>query len=108
MTLYGPSFGSVTKLCARWLSPIPVRPAITAGTHPPLGVIDTTHPSASADSIDVVPAWNDSRNAESLSGVEGVGGTTRSCWPLFGCESAGAKSLVRQAASCCANGFVPP
>ena len=30
------------------------------GTHPPLGVTDTTHPSASADSIDVVPAWNDS------------------------------------------------
>jgi hypothetical protein len=45
----------VTKLCALWLSPIPVRPAITAGIQPPLGVTDTTHPFSSAASIEVVP-----------------------------------------------------
>jgi hypothetical protein len=56
MTLNGPSFASVTKLCARWLSPIPVRPAITPGIHPPLGVIDTTQPALSAAWMDVVPA----------------------------------------------------
>ena len=39
----------------RWLMPIPVCPAITAGTHPPLGVTETTHPSSSAASMDVVP-----------------------------------------------------
>jgi hypothetical protein len=54
-TLNGPSAGSVTKLCSRWLIPTPVRPAITAGTHPPLGVMLTTHPSASAVCTDVVP-----------------------------------------------------
>ncbi len=56
ITLKGPSCASVTKLCIRWLSPTPVRPAMTAGTHPPLGVMDTTHPSASAASMLVVPA----------------------------------------------------
>ena len=55
-TLYGFSVESVTKLCMRWLSPTPVSPAITAGIHPPLGVIETTHPSASAAWIEVVPA----------------------------------------------------
>ena len=56
ITLYGPSSGRVTKLCARWLSPTPVWPAITAGIQPPLGVTDTTQPSSSAASMDVVPA----------------------------------------------------
>ena len=56
MTLNGPSAGSVTKLCARWLRPTPVWPAITAGTQPPLGVTETTQPSASEASTDVVPA----------------------------------------------------
>ena len=55
ITLYGPSSARVTKLCARWLSPIPVRPAITAGTHPPLGVTETTQPASSAAWIEVVP-----------------------------------------------------
>ena len=54
-TLNGFSAGSVTKLCMRWLRPTPVLPAITAGTHPPLGVTETTHPSASAASTVVVP-----------------------------------------------------
>ena len=40
----------------RWERPTPVAPATTAGTQPPLGVTDTTHPSASAASIEVVPA----------------------------------------------------
>src|SRR6185436_5898440 len=35
--------------------PTPVRPAIQAGNQPPLGVIDTTQPSLSAASTDVVP-----------------------------------------------------
>src|SRR6185436_9321639 len=38
--------------------PKPVLPAMNAGTQPPLGVIDTTQPSASAACIDVVPAMN--------------------------------------------------
>ena len=56
MTLNGPSSGAVTKHCARRLRPIPVRPAITAGTHPPLGVIGTTRPAESAASMEEVPA----------------------------------------------------
>ena len=56
ITLKGHLPRRVTKLCARWLSPIPVRPAITAGIHPPLGVTETTQPSSSAASIEVVPA----------------------------------------------------
>ena len=59
-TLYGPSFGSNTKLCILWLNPIPVFPAITAGIHPPLGVIDTIQPEESAAWTVVVPAINDS------------------------------------------------
>ena len=55
-TLYGFSAGSITKLCMRWLSPTPVRPAMTAGIHPPLGVTDTTQPFSSAAWMDVVPA----------------------------------------------------
>ena len=46
--LNGFSASSSTKLWARWLIPMPVRPAITAGIQPPLGVMDTTHPASSA------------------------------------------------------------
>ena len=63
ITLNGPSAGSVTKLCIRWLRPTPVCPAMTAGTQPPLGVTETTQPSASAASIEVVPRLNASLNA---------------------------------------------
>src|SRR5438067_13717347 len=38
-----------------------------AGNHPPLGVIDTTHPEVSAASTDVVPRHNLSMYAESNS-----------------------------------------
>src|SRR5690606_36622624 len=55
ITLNGLIRESSTKLCRRWLMPMPVFPAIHAGTHPPLGVMDTTHPSASAASTLVVP-----------------------------------------------------
>ena len=55
MTLYGPSAASTTKDWARWLIPTPVRPAMTAGIHPPDGVMDTTHPSSSAACTEVVP-----------------------------------------------------
>src|SRR5262245_17895472 len=58
MTLYGPSSARVTNICARWLSPTPVRPATTAGIQPPLGVTDTTHPASSADTIEVVSREN--------------------------------------------------
>src|SRR5512143_2586570 len=43
--------------------PIPVFPAIAAGTQPPDGVTETTQPSASAVSTDVVPAKNPSRKS---------------------------------------------
>jgi hypothetical protein len=56
ITLNGFSAGSNTNDCARWLRPMPVRPAITAGIQPPLGVTEMTQPSASAAWIDVVPA----------------------------------------------------
>ena len=55
-TLNGFSRSSSTKLCIRWLMPTPVRPAMVTGSHPPLGVMDTTHPSASAACTEVVPA----------------------------------------------------
>ena len=55
-TLYGFSASSSTKLCMRWLIPMPVRPAMTAGIQPPLGVTETTQPSSSAAWMDVVPA----------------------------------------------------
>src|SRR6185295_9834635 len=64
-TLNGFSAGSSTKLCIRWLRPIPVLPAITAGVQPPLGVTDTTQPLSSAASIDVVPDVNWRRNSSS-------------------------------------------
>ena len=40
----------------RWLMPMPVLPAMTAGSQPPDGVTETTQPSASAASTEVVPA----------------------------------------------------
>ena len=43
------------EACMRWLRPMPVRPAMTAGIQAPLGVIETTQPSASAAITDVVP-----------------------------------------------------
>src|SRR6266545_3476398 len=46
----------------RWLMPMPVFPAMTAGTQPPEGVTETTQPSASAASTEVVPAWKASSN----------------------------------------------
>ena len=55
ITLYGPSTSWTTNDWARWLMPMPVLPAMTAGIHPPDGVMDTTHPSSSAAWIDVVP-----------------------------------------------------
>jgi len=64
-TLNGLSASSSTNACIRWLMPIPVRPAMHAGTHAPLGVTETTHPFSSAASIDVVPA----RNASSCAGA---------------------------------------
>src|SRR4029079_12471518 len=54
-TLKGFSEEVMTKLCMRWLIPTPVFPAIQAGNQPPLGVMDTTQPSLSAASTDVVP-----------------------------------------------------
>jgi uncharacterized protein YeaC (DUF1315 family) len=55
-TLNGQSASSSTNACMRWLRPMPVLPAMTAGTQPPLGVTDTTHPSSSAACTEVVPA----------------------------------------------------
>src|SRR6267378_490168 len=64
ITLNGLSVESTTNCCARCLTPTPVWPAITAGIHPPDGVIDTTQPDVSAASIDVVPRVNASSNAD--------------------------------------------
>ena len=55
-TLKGLSVSSSTKLCMRWLKPMPVSPATKAGIQPPEGVTDTTQPSASAAWMAVVPA----------------------------------------------------
>src|SRR5690606_19925086 len=41
--------------------PMPVLPAMQAGTQPPLGVTETTQPSLSAVSMDVVPAAKSSK-----------------------------------------------
>jgi len=38
--------------------PIPVLPATQAGSQPPLGVMETTHPDVSAASTEVVPRHN--------------------------------------------------
>ena len=40
----------------RWLMPMPVFPAMQTGFQPPDGVTETTQPSSSAASIEVVPA----------------------------------------------------
>src|SRR5688572_25022758 len=69
-TLNGFSASSTTKLCMRCERPTPVLPAITAGTHPPEGVIDTTQPSLSAALTDVVPA---KKGSDSLSVGRGPG-----------------------------------
>src|SRR3989441_118574 len=50
---------------------MPVRPAMTAGIHPPDGVIDTTHPEVSEASMDVVPRVNASSNAASAAPSSG-------------------------------------
>src|SRR3972149_11021391 len=55
--------------------PMPVDPAMAAGIHPPLGVTDTTHPSASAAWMDVVPAVNPSSNVLMMSWLFGRGPT---------------------------------
>jgi len=73
-TLNGLMASSRTKACIRWLMPMPVVPAIAAGIQPPLGVIDTTHPSASAAWMDVVPARNASSGVRLPSGPFGTGG----------------------------------
>ena len=73
-TLKGDMASSSTKACIRWLMPTPVVPAIVAGIQPPLGVTDTTQPSSSAASIDVVPAVNASSNDRLPSAPVGFGG----------------------------------
>src|SRR6266704_2365467 len=65
ITLKGLSALSTTNCCARWLTPMPVWPAITAGIQPPDGVTETTQPDVSAASIDVVPRRNASSKAAS-------------------------------------------
>ncbi len=52
----GFSASSSTKLCMRWLIPMPVRPAMHTGIQPPLGVTEIAQPCSSAAWIDVVPA----------------------------------------------------
>jgi hypothetical protein len=48
---------------------MPVCPAITAGTQPPLGVTETAQPSASAASTLVVPRRKERSNSASAVGV---------------------------------------
>ena len=81
----------------RWLRPMPVRPAITAGFQAPLGVIETTQPSASAATTDVVPAWKASSYV-----IPSPGAVVRRA---ARCASPG---TVRHASSRALNGFVPP
>ena len=57
------------RLCRRWLRPMPVRPAMTAGFQAPLGVIETTQPSASAAITDVVPTWDGSSSGTEADGA---------------------------------------
>jgi len=47
-TLNGFSASSSTKLCIRWLIPMPLLPAMHAGNHPPLGVTEIAQPFSSA------------------------------------------------------------
>ena len=55
---------------------MPVSPAMNAGTQPPLGVIDTTQPSASAAWIEVVPARNGSSSPGSPESLPSPGLTS--------------------------------
>ena len=64
-TLKGLSARIHHEVCMRWLMPIPVFPAMQAGTQPPDGVTETTQPSSSAASIDVVPREEAVRNVGS-------------------------------------------
>src|SRR6185295_5449876 len=57
-TLNGFCASSMPNACMRCDKPTPVWPATNAGTQPPLGVIETTQPFASAACSDVVPAMN--------------------------------------------------
>jgi hypothetical protein len=90
ITLYGPSSGAVTKLCARCDSPTPCARRSPPGTQPPLGVMLTTQPLVSAATMDVVPRVNCATKALSPRvasgrrvGASGVAaGTTTSCVPL--------------------------
>src|ERR1041385_3524607 len=86
MTLYGPSAGSVTKLCIRWLRPTPVRPAMAPWPQPPLGVTDTTQPSESAASIEVVPRLNCSRKSSPTDSAEGWPTDSPEGWPTDSAE----------------------
>ena len=52
--------------------PMPVLPAITAGIQPPLGVTDTTQPSASAASTLVVPRRKCRSNSAIAVGLVGL------------------------------------
>ena len=72
---------------------MPVRPAITAGSHPPLGVIDTSQPFLSAAWMLVVPRVNASSNASSS---------------LRPRTLSGRGPVVDQLASRSANGFLVP
>src|SRR5262245_52709267 len=105
----------------RWLRPTPVLPAITAGTHPPLGVTDTTQPLSSAASIEVVPAVNWRRNSSSRGRSTGSMAAICAAAPRAppgaaaeGVDPAGGEAepepepVVRQRASTSRNGFFSP
>ncbi len=57
-TLYGFAAASMSKLCMRCESPIPVSLGMNAGIQPPLGVMDTSQPFSSPAWMEVVPAQN--------------------------------------------------
>src|SRR5678815_2502251 len=78
---------------------------MTAGTQPPDGVIDTTQPSSSAASIEVVPELNVALKASICASPSGWG-IGLSCWPLMGALT-GAPVTVHWA-SRPAKGLVPP
>jgi hypothetical protein len=68
----------------RWLSPMPVRPAIVAGTQPPLGVTDTSQPFASAAITVVVPLLKPASKSAS-------------CWAVSSAFSSASSAVLR----CC-------
>src|SRR5690606_22340825 len=94
----------------------PVRPAITAGIQPPLGVIDTSQPSASAAWMLVVPRVNASWKAESSAAVKSASAAEASPAssraadpaPLVPRTLSGRGPDVDQFSSNLVNGFVPP